>query len=155
MDLYRSCRQSVKIGMWAIAVALWILSSNANAICLQPQEEGTWLNIDTNTRSISKLKVEFTCQDQILNGQPYPPGAPWHMQVWGKCHPTDCDWGRVDATRLGTDHLYAYYNQGFAKRYVYAKMSAYLPGHLWVYIWTDFTDPNRRDYAIHAWFKRQ
>jgi hypothetical protein len=47
------------------------------------------------------------------------------------------------------------YNPGFAKEYVYAKMSQYRSGQLWVYIWTDFTDPNRLDYASQDWFVRE
>lgn len=55
------------------------------------------------------------CQDQIDNGQPYPPGPPWYMRIFGKCHPTDCDWGQVGAQRLSTGHIYATYDQGFAR----------------------------------------
>jgi hypothetical protein len=51
----------------------------------------------------------------------------------------------VGAQRLTSGHVYAFYNQGFAKRHVWARMSAYRPGQLWVYTWTDFTDPVRRE----------
>jgi len=125
------------------------------ALCVQPEEMGNWVNADPNTNSITRVQVEFVCQDQILNGQPYPPGPPYYVRIFGKCIPADCNWGRVGANRIGTDQIYAYYNQGFAKRYVYVKMSQYRPGQLWVYIWTDFTDPNRADYGVHNWFKRQ
>ncbi len=135
----------------AVALAMPVL---AWAQCIQPPEEGTWINTDPNTRSIPRIQLRFVCQDQILNGQPYPPGPPWYVHVWGACSPTNCDWGEVGAQRLGTGHIFATYNQGFARRYVYAKMSIYRPGQLWVYIWTDFTDPGRADYAINAWFHR-
>jgi hypothetical protein len=62
------------------------------------------------------------------------------------------DWGEVGAQRLSSGHIYAVYDQGFARRYVYAKMSQYRPGQLWVYTWTDFTDP---DYELQNWFVRQ
>lgn len=139
----------------ALGLILTLLSDHVGALCLQPQEEGNWQNTDSNTRSLTQMRLRFVCQDQILNGEPYPPGPPWYVHVFGKCHPTDCDWGEVGAQELGTGHMYAFYDQGFAKRYVYAKMSQYRPGQLWVYTWTDFTDPNRPDYGIHNWFTRQ
>ncbi len=128
----------------------------ANALCSQPPEEGKWKNADPNTRSITRIDLRFICQDQILNGQPCcPTGPPWYMHLFGKCHPTDCDWNEVGAQRLGTGQIYAVYNQGFATRYVYAKMSQYRPGQLWVYIRTDFADPNRADYESQDWFIKQ
>jgi hypothetical protein len=138
-----------------LALALVISLKIADALCVQPPEEGNWVNTDPNTRSLTRIQLRFVCQDQIHNGQPYPPGPPWYVHVWGKCHPTDCDWGEVGAHRIGPGHIYAFYNQGFAKRYVYAKMSQYRPGQLWVWTWTDFTDPNRPDYGVHNWFRKQ
>jgi hypothetical protein len=127
----------------------------AHALCATPPEQGNWVNANPNTNSQTRIQLRFVCQDQILNGQPYPPGPPWYVRVFGKCHPTDCDWGEVGAQKLNSGQIYAYYNQGFAKRHVYAKMSQSYPGQLWVYTWTDFTDPNRADYETQNWFKRQ
>jgi hypothetical protein len=136
------------------AIAVLGVHRIARAQCLVQQEDGHWVNIDPNTRALTRAELRFTCQDQILNGQPYPPGPPWHVHLWGKCHPTDCDWGEVGAQRLSTGHIYATYDQGFARRYVWAKMSIYLPGKLWVYTWTDFQDPARPDYAMQNWFSK-
>lgn len=125
-----------------------------NALCAEQPEDGAWVNIDPNTRSITRINLRFICQDQIRNGELYPPGPPWYVHLWGKCHPADCDWGEVGATRTGSGWIYAYYNQGFARRYVYARMSTVRPGLLYLYIWTNFTDPGRADYAIRAYFRR-
>lgn len=141
--------------MAALALAMAAWPATVGAQCIQPQEEGSWVNADANTRSLTRIQLRFVCQDQIHNGQPYPPGPPWYVHVFGKCHPTDCDWAEVGAQQLGTGHVYAFYDQGFAKRYVYSRMSQYRPGQLWVYTWTDFTDPNRPDYGVHNWFRRQ
>lgn len=136
--------------------AFGILSAQiVNSLCLRQLEDDTWINTDPNTRGITKIHLRFNCQDQVHNGVPYPPGSPWYAHLWGSCSPSDCDWGEVVATRLGTDHIYAFYDQGFAKRYVYAKMSIYRPDQLWVWIWTDFSDPNRADYGMHNWFRRE
>lgn len=123
------------------------------ALCAAQPENGNWINTDPNTRSLTRIQLRFVCQDQILNGQPYPPGPPWYVHVFGKCHPTDCDWAEVGAQRLSTGHIYAFYDQGFAKRHVWARMSQFRPGQLWVYTHTDFTDPNRPDYDVHNWFR--
>ena len=127
----------------------------AHGLCLTQPEDGNWINADSQTRSLTRIELRFTCQDQILNGQLYPPGPPWHVHLWGSCSPQDCDWGEVGAQRLSSNHIYATYNQGFARRYIYARMSQYRPGQLWVYTYTDFTDPGRPDYDVHNWFVRE
>lgn len=137
----------------AFTALLW--SHPANALCATPQEMGTWRNSDPNTRSLTRVNLRFVCQDQIHNGEPYPPGPPWYVHLYGACSPTDCDWGEVGAQRLNSGHIYAFYNQGFARRYLYARMSQYRPGQLWVFTRTDFTDPNRPDYDSQDWFTRQ
>src|SRR5829696_9214700 len=96
-------------------VAIALRPHLAYALCVVQREEGKWRNADAATRSITRIELRFTCQDQILNGEPYPPGPPWHIHIWGKCHPTDCDWGEIGAERLGSGHIYGRYNQGFAR----------------------------------------
>lgn len=127
----------------------------AVALCAAQEEDGQWVNADHNTRSITRINLRFVCQDQILNGQLHPPGPPWYMHLFGACSPSDCDWGEVGAQRLSSGHIYGTYDQGFARRYVYARMSQYRPGQLWVYLYTDFTDPGRPDYEVHNWFVRR
>jgi hypothetical protein len=125
----------------------------AHALCVQPKEEGRWTNADPNTRSITRVTLRFVCQDQVLNGQPFPPGPPWYVHLWGRCHPTDCDWGEVGATQSGGT-IHAFYDQGFARRDVWIHMSLFRPGQLWVAIHTDFADPSRPDYDSQDWFVR-
>jgi hypothetical protein len=112
------------------------------------------VNTDAATNSLTRIQLRFVCQDQVLNGQLYPPGPPWYVHIYGKCSPTDCDWGEVGAQRLSTGHIYTMINHGFAVRYVYAKMSIYRPGQLWVYMYTHFLD-GRPDYEVHNWFRRE
>lgn len=126
----------------------------AHAQCLAQAEDGAWLNVNPATPSLTRTVLRFTCQDQVLNGQPYPPGPPWHIHVWGKCHPTDCDWGEIGATRLASGWIYGIYDQGFARRYVYARMSQSQPGRLRIWTWTDFLSPTRPDYASDNYFHK-
>jgi hypothetical protein len=148
-------KQCFSAALLAVAALISTYSASAHSMCLAQPEAGKWRNTDPNTRSISRIELRFVCQDQILNGQPYPPGPPWYVRVFGKCHPTDCDWGEIGAQRLGSGQVFAYYDQGFARRYVYAKMSQYRPGQLWVYTFTNFTDPARGDYGVHNWFAKE
>lgn len=146
-------KTSVATGLIALFCLFLAAPQPLSGLCAAQEEDGNWVNVDSDTRSLTRIELEFVCQDQIINGEPYPPGPPWWVQVYGKCHPSDCDWGRVEAKRLGTDHIYAFYDQGFARRHVWARMSQYRPGQLWVYTYTDFTDPSRPDYAVHNWFR--
>lgn len=138
-----------------LLLATIAFQQQAHALCLAQPEDGKWINADSQTQSLTRIELRYICQDQILNGQLYPPGPPWYVHVWGKCSPQDCDWDEVGAARLSTGHVFAIYDQGFARRYVYARMSQYRPGQLWVWTYTDFTDPNRPDYAVHNWFVRE
>lgn len=126
----------------------------AFALCASQPEEGAWTNIDPNTRSITNVTIEFQCQDQVLNGRPYPPGPPFYVNLWGSCHPTDCDWGRVGAERGSDGWIFTTIDHGFAMRYVWVKAYQYTSGTwLRVYIWTDFDSPSRNDYASNNWFR--
>jgi len=64
-----------------IAVSLTCLHAVAAELPAHPLA-GTWVNIDANTDSITRLEVK-----EEADG--------WTIQAWGKCVPTDCDWGAV------------------------------------------------------------
>ncbi len=134
-----------------------------SAQCAVPFEAGNWINIDPNSHGITHIKVDFSCNDVILCGVDQNgnvtcsmPGPPYRVHLWGKCSPSDCDWGTVDGNDYtssdGTRWIYAFYNQGFAKRYVYLKRSSLYPGDLFMWMYTDFTDPHRADYVLRNWF---
>ena len=126
-------------------------ASSASALCIVQEENGNWQNVEADTRSITRADLVFLCQDQVLNGQPYPPGSPWTIRLWGACSPSDCAWDTVDATRLDNGWIFGRIDQGFAKREVWAKMNG---SRLRVYVRTDFTDPSRADYNSDSYFVR-
>lgn len=137
------------------AAILLTLGSPVQALCAQPEEEGHWKNYDTNTRSITKTNVRFVCQDQIMNGELYPPGPPFYVNIWGKCSPTDCDWGEVGASMNSDGWIRATYSQGFATRDVWIKVYDQWPGWMRVWIYNDFSDPGRKDYTTDEWFIKE
>ncbi len=146
----------VMLAILGLIAGILLTGSSVQALCLQPEEEGHWKNYDPDTRGITKVQVRFVCQDQVLNGQLYPPGPPYYVHLWGSCHPTDCDWGEVGAYKDSNGWIRTTYNQGFATRYVWVKAyTGYTIDWLRVYIWTDFKDPNRKDYAMNHWFNRK
>jgi hypothetical protein len=144
------------LGGVGLLVVLVALPGTSQAICLWPQEAGDWTNIDPDTRSVTRIQLEFVCQDTIVNGQPFPPGPPWWVRVWGKCHPSDCDWGRVGAKKLDSGWIHAVFHQSFATKHVYARMAPARPGQLQVRIYTDHTAADgRKDRATNAWFVKK
>lgn len=142
----------------AVCLALLLLLSfprPAAAQCLVQPESGSWVNVYSSTRTLARAELEFNCQDTIVNGVPFPPGPPWRMHLWAACTPGECDWGVADGgiiTIGSRTYIRAIFYHGFATRYVYADMSLYREGQLWIWMWTDFTDPTRPDYASQDWF---
>lgn len=134
--------------------------------CIVPFEAGNWTNMDPATRGITRIKVDFSCNDVILcyidaNGRRIcpPPPPPFRVQMWGKCSPSDCDWGAVAGnnyyTSDGSAWIYSFYDHGFARRYVYIKRSSLYPGKLFLWMYTHFTDASGRpDYILRNWFNR-
>lgn len=141
----------------AALLAVGAQPERAEALCTTPPEYGTWVNADRNTRGIARIRITnchpiTTCSGDTCSTTH---DVGWRMRVWGKCTPTNCDWG-WSAPRLKTasGKVYGFYHQGFAKRYVWAKMSAHRRGQLWVGWRTDFVDPARADYERHEYFVR-
>lgn len=68
----------------------------ANAECNRPQQ-GSWVNRNPNSRSLTRIQLTSDCSDNPLNGPveigkaPKQPAAPWGVRIFGKCHPKDCD----------------------------------------------------------------
>jgi hypothetical protein len=121
--------------------------SVAQALCAQSPMAGEWVSVNGATRGLTRAEIQVGCCDQVLNGVPVcsPPDS---VRLFGRCHPSDCDWGTVSG-RLQSQNgrsLLAVYNQGFARRTV--RIDNLANGNLRVRVFTDFADPGRRDYNM-------
>lgn len=108
---------------------------------------GTWANKDANTRGVTRLVITSAGGNKL------------NIQVFGQCHPTDCDWGTTSLTTYGvnvqdTNHGYgsANYNKGFANSFLtlgYAGKEVMLQGY------TQFLDNSgRQNYYSREYFQK-
>lgn len=66
-------------------VTIMILAVASPVLSALDDFEGTWKNIESETRGITTIKIWFD-GNKVL------------VQVFGSCIPKDCNWGRVTAT---------------------------------------------------------
>lgn len=69
---------------------------------MQPRFVGAWCNKDFNTGSITRILI-------------YIDGKDLKVHMWGRCHPTECDWGEATATAVPNDgnSIAITWNKGF------------------------------------------
>jgi hypothetical protein len=98
---------------------------------------GTWVNTDSATRGITKIVVTSAG------------GTKLNIETYGKCHPTDCAWGKVVLPTYGSsvsdpDHraATANYDAGFSKTLLTFQLSR--PRTLSLNSYTLFTDSSNR-----------
>jgi len=146
---------AVLLGMLGVA---WTVASAppAHALCAAPAMEGDWHNIDVNTRSMTRVVVGFNCGDQVLcdtdghctGGESY-----FTLRPFGKCSPTDCDWGTRPAQAMSDGWQKAVYSYSWATKSVWVKTYQYYgQTYLRVWVYTDFTAADgRTDYTTDVW----
>lgn len=142
----------------AVAATLFIVVAPqpAHASCVAQPMAGNWHNINANTRSITRVNVGFNCGDVILcdqNGNCSGGESYFTVRPFGKCHPTDCDWGTKRTQSMGNGWQRAVYTHSWATKYVWIRTATYNNRlYLRVYTWTDFTAADgRTDYSTDEW----
>ena len=105
--------------------------------------EGTWKNDDEKTGSITRAEIR-------------PRGSGFEVSMWGRCHPTDCDWGKphsYDFSSMAGGPMKLEWRPGFA---VKKQELTLLPeGRMEVVTRTHFTDRSgRKDYEIRDFLRK-
>ena len=72
------------------AVSVFVVALSCSAYATIGQLAGKWKNVDSSTNGITTLEIQVH-------------GNKVTIHAWGKCSPTDCDWGTVDATAYAPD----------------------------------------------------
>ena len=98
------------LNICVMAALLLMLACSGQAS--MSQFAGTWSNTDPATRGITSLQINVS-------------GSSAQVHAWGSCHPTDCDWGSVQAqafasgvsSNIASDAstLIAVFNSGFSE----------------------------------------
>lgn len=130
---------------WVLGLALILaLLAGSNASYARPTNTvanlkpliGNWMNVDPNTTGITRIVIGES-------------GGGLTVHVWGKCHPTDCDWGEVPAIPYAKNvsarkakAFTALYNPSFAERI----LTGWKKGkeRVEVNCFTEFTDASGR-----------
>ena len=104
---------------------------------------GFWVNEDTDTPGITKVDIDKV-GDTIL------------VHIWGKCEPTDCDWGieTTDISDASDGTLNIVWDQGFAIKT--QELILLSDGRLKVKTFCHFTDNSGRpDYESIEYFIKE
>lgn len=125
----------------------------AHALCTSSPLQGTWVSVNSQTRGITRAEIVVGCCDQVLNGQ-LVCSPPDRVRLFGRCHPTDCDWGSVSGHLRTADGrgLHAVYDQGFARRDV--TITRLPANRIRIRIFNDFVAPGRPDYTSTETMRR-
>ena len=141
-------RRLVAIAAVVFVALVAALSAGAPAYAQQPafgdalDFVGTWKNVDSGTSNITKVKVAPSA------GIP-----PVTVRAWGKCHPSDCDWGKVSGYNgpSGARKVIAHFASKNDWGFVYAQREMTLQmrndGDVDYRVVTDFADASRDDYV--------
>lgn len=70
-----------------LALTCFVMLAHSTAYAQLSRFEGAWRNVDSATRGITTLQISTSGVVKV--------------HAWGKCHPTDCDWGEVTGYAYG------------------------------------------------------
>jgi hypothetical protein len=104
----------------SLAAILLLLLTASSCLASIDQFSGSWNNVDPNTSGITRLEIAAS-------------GSSAQVHAWGRCHPSDCDWGTVQAQAFASsvssdlageaDRLIAVFDAGFSETTLVIKLS--------------------------------
>jgi hypothetical protein len=121
--------------------AAWLLtrkSSPKSAPTPTPNQSAlasTWLNDNSNTNSLTRLIIT---QD----------GSGVSVHAFGRCSPTDCDWGVQRGNTTGNNAAVILWDQGFVVRTMSLQVTS--PGHLTSRLDSVYRDNRARQLLVEA-----
>ena len=122
----------------------------AAALCAAPGPTsiaGDWHNINSDTRDITRIVVD-TCASRTVDNGDGTSSTTFDgssvIRMFGKCHPSDCDWGTKYLTS-SSGWQRATYDFGFKKAYVRIK-TVQISGHTYLraIVFNDYTAADGR-----------
>src|SRR5262249_36762490 len=123
-----TCALALGLALVASLAVQAAAAPRADAPCVTPTLHGDWPTISPTTTAMTRAVVSFNCSDVILcdtNGHCTGGDSSYSMHVYGRCHPTDCDWGTRTAVDAGDGWIRATYSFGFKTSYVWLKTYQY------------------------------
>ena len=154
-----TCVAVLGLALFASLAAQATVAQRADALCVTPSLQGDWHNINASTTAMTRAVISFNCGDLILcdqYGNCTGGQSSYGVHVYGRCHPTDCDWGTRTAVDAGDGWIKATYAFGFKTSTVWLKTYSYYGlTYLRVYVYNDFSAVDgRTDYTTDEWFLR-
>lgn len=131
-----------RLGFAFVLLVLTSLASRGQSTEL----EGEWVSMSPRTRGITRMVITSEPDGHIV-------------EAWGKCHPSDCAWGRTGLTRVGKSvedrtftSGYAVWEPSFASKHVLLSLEQRV---LRVETVTVFRDRSRRSsYRVVEYLRR-
>lgn len=133
-----------------LSIAFLLLLISLSLSAYEGDFYGKWVNVDTNTRGITGFSI-------FNNGSP----GIGIINVYGSCHPSDCDWGKekvimYGASVIDNDYQFAtaIYYQEFAQTII--TMEFMDDGRIFLDYYTQFLDNSKREnYHAYDIFEKQ
>ena len=134
----------------AACSAALALGAVAPAMATPQDFVGTWVNMNPNTSGITRFVVRSTGSNTL------------NIRVFGKCHPTDCDWGTTQLITYGSsvqdsDHKFATanYRPGFSSTLLTFNLNVRNRRQITLQSFTQFLDNSgRQNYSSVEGFQR-
>jgi hypothetical protein len=133
-----------------VSSAVLAVSAINPALAVPQDFVGTWVNTNPNTRAITHFVVKSTSPNNLT------------IQVFGKCSPTDCDWGQTTLLTYGSnvqdsDHKLATanYHPSFSRTLLTFNLNGPNRREILLQSFTQFLDNSgRQNYALQERFRR-
>jgi hypothetical protein len=103
---------------------------------------GIWTNVDPNTNDITRVTITEPVENKI------------YVNMWGKCHPTDCYWGTESTSIEDSADGVLSITWTFSSEVKDQQLTILSDGRLRVFTHTHFTNTPGSDYDVTSYFSK-